>query len=711
MNPRHIKQIKDSNRIANAPYNFIELPNKVVPAKLPLSSDNNYDSERYTGQINCTLTTSSPLYIRCGYTPSDFKKYEGKADDELTEEQKKQWEQEKRKILASFYSYPDNYYPTVPGSSIRGMIRSLIEIISFSKIDQIADKQLIYRAFADITSLGTFYRNRLLKEAEQESSEDAQHRYLFLMQAGYLIQRGSKWVIQPAKELVSGASFARIRIKDISKLVKRSWHNIKHARKVSISVKPLAWHPCREGYIQLYYAQATPPLNQNISSGVLVETGGMPNKKKLECVFGLPDEEANLIPIPDDFDYSIIQEYQEQITKEQIKVLGKDGALKSMHPIFYLVEDGKLIFFGHTMMFRLPYKQSIKEFIPKNLYNSENQQVKVDITEAIFGFISRNKKGQGQAGRVFFSDAKCHNNVDEDIWLSGNKTKSMTPKILATPKPTTFQHYLVQDSENENDLKHYASEPEKETVIRGHKLYWHKPNIKRKDIEEINTVEMEKSSSQYTKIKPIKPDVSFNFNIHFENLNNIELGAILWILKISAKPEYCLSLGMGKPLGMGAIKIEHELLLNKRHERYYKLFNNNQWLTGGENQDNTKSESESCIKAFKDYILKNIHEDDHPEAFNATELDEIPRIQTLLLMLRCDNPPSADDTRYMEISRKQEPCVGGLKRNRKGTNEYSKRPILPTPLQVKLDSESQESSSNTNSATARPPKPKKRPKK
>jgi CRISPR-associated protein (TIGR03986 family) len=690
MNPRHIKEIKDSNRIAVAPYNFVELPDKVVPAQLPLPPHNFYDSQRYTGKIECTLITSSPLYTRCGWTPSDFAKYEGKSDDKLTEEEKKQWEEEKRKILASFYSHPDNYHPTIPGSSIRGMLHNLIEIVSYSKIDQVADRHLIYRAFADTTSLGTFYRDRLLQKVEPESDEDSQHRHIFLMQAGYLIQtqQGSGWVIQPAKELVTGTSFARIAIEDISKLIKCPWHNIKHARQVNVSVESLAWHPCREGYIDLYYAKATPPQNANKSAGVLVETRGMPGKKKMECVFGLPDEEATLIPITDNFDYSMIQEYKEQITKEQIELLGKDGVLKPMHPVFYLIEDGKLVFFGHTMMFRLPYEQSIKEFIPNNLYNSETQHIEVDIVEAIFGFIRHKTQGKAQAGRVFFSDAKCHQTADEDIWLSGDKTKSITPKILATPKPTTFQHYLLQDSEEKIDLKHYAREPD-ETVIRGHKLYWHKGETKLMQIEESDKNNIIKARLQYTDIKPIKSDVYFDFTMKFENLSSVELGSLLWVLNIADNDNFRLSLGMGKPLGMGALKIKNQKLwLSDRQKRYQSLFLENNWAEADE-LDSEKKIWNNCIQNFESYILGYINP-------RIKQLRELPRIKSLLAMLSWTGI-SENSSRYMEIARKQEPCIGELKRNGKGTNEYSKRPILPTPLQVKRDDKPKKQDSSIQS--------------
>ena len=86
----------------------------------------------------------------------------------------------------------------------------------------------------------------------------------------------------------------------------------------------------------------------------------------------------------------------------------------------------------------------------------------------------------------------------------------LTPQILASPKPTTFQHYLVQPDETgatKRDLKHYASKPVEETVIRGHKLYWHKgssPPIEHPNLSEA-------SDTQLTQIKPIKPEVTFDF--------------------------------------------------------------------------------------------------------------------------------------------------------------------------------------------------------
>jgi CRISPR-associated protein (TIGR03986 family) len=708
MNPKHIDKVpefieitkKDGSkekipRRAVAPYNFVELPERVVPAE-PILPHNCYHDNRHTGKIQCTLTTSSPLYIRCGMSQTDFAKFGGKSDEELTNEEEKK---EKRKTLASFFENPANHYQTIPGSSLRGMLRTLVEIVSYSTIDKVADKQLIYRAFADTTSLGEFYRDRLLQE-------EGERQYSFLMQAGYLVktQQGSGWAIQPAKNLVEGTSFAKIDILQIKQLIKRRWHNIQHAHQVNVHVESMSWHSHRGGFIELYYAKAVAPSgHQSKCQGILVETGGMPGKKKMECVIGLPDE-AQLIHIPD-YPDSMLQDYKEQLTKEQKKkLLSNDGVLKHMHPVFYLMEEGKLVFFGHTMMFRLPYKESIKKFIPEPNYNflpdySYNSPP-LDLTEAIFGFVkdTKQKENQTQAGRVFVSDAKCQKSAAEDIWLKGKATESIPLKILDNPKPTTFQHYLVQDSDKPEKLKHYANSSE-ETIIRGHKLYWHKGNVGESQIK------IENTESSRTDIKPIKENVSFDFTIWFENLSKVELGALLWVLDIAANKNYRLSLGMGKPLGMGAVQIiTSRFSLSIRNHRYTHLFQNSNWETGDNFKIDPNEVKKDSIRKFEDYILQ------HTEA-QFKHLHDVPRIKSLLTML-CWPGVAESSSRYMQIERKHQPCIGNLGNNGKA-NEYKNRPILSTASQVMKDDKTknypgyQQSSGGGNSAALERPKSRK----
>ena len=233
MNPQHIRHIQNENRRAVAPYNFVELPEKVILSEPEgLKLHNQYSPDRHTGEISCTLTTSSPLYIRGGFTPDDFTQF-GEESSSIDKLERLNTEQRKRR--ADFFAYPQNRRPVIPGSSLRGMLRSLIEIISYGKIDKVSDTNLVYRAVGDTTSLGDAYRNRLLKDA-------GNGRYRFLIKAGYVIATGkNSWSIRPAKELTNGTSFARIEEDDIPNNLGQ-WTHSRNAFEISVNVAPCQFH-------------------------------------------------------------------------------------------------------------------------------------------------------------------------------------------------------------------------------------------------------------------------------------------------------------------------------------------------------------------------------------------------------------------------------------------------------------------------------------
>ncbi|MGC1395940.1 MAG: hypothetical protein WA828_16910, partial [Coleofasciculaceae cyanobacterium] len=96
MNPKHIDSLP-KKRQAFAPYNFVELPNEeLVVLAQELPQQNIYDPQRYTGYIQCTLVTESPLYIRGGLLPNDFKNFGDRSCNldelgQLTPEEQKRW--------------------------------------------------------------------------------------------------------------------------------------------------------------------------------------------------------------------------------------------------------------------------------------------------------------------------------------------------------------------------------------------------------------------------------------------------------------------------------------------------------------------------------------------------------------------------------------------------------------------------------------------
>ncbi|ETR65719.1 MAG: hypothetical protein OMM_05944 [Candidatus Magnetoglobus multicellularis str. Araruama] len=158
-------------------------------------------------------------------------------------------------------------------------------------------------------------------------------------------------------------------------------------------------------------------------------------------------------------------------------------------PCFYVKwkdnSGNERVSFGHTGMFRLAYEKTIADHIPENL----KDPLKIDFAETIFG------KKDKFPSRVFFEDANLCVGQGDDILM-----KESTPKILSSPKPTSFQHYLVQSSDNIRSLNHYNSN----TAIRGNKLYWHKSGYDWKKNENIDN----EKETQYTKIQPVKKVLS-----------------------------------------------------------------------------------------------------------------------------------------------------------------------------------------------------------
>jgi CRISPR-associated protein (TIGR03986 family) len=627
--PPKRKEVKQSTSKQNdiyskAPYNFIPLNEKVISAEEPPDFDKYYP-DRFTGYIEIEVKAQTPLYIR----------------DALTEEE--YLEKEKRKET---YINPDFFspggLPRIPGSSLRGMIRTMVEIMSFGKFGFFYDARLYYRGLADVSSLRKEYQRHM--SSFDKNSKKTQYK----MSAGILHKKGFNYFITPAK------GFKQILKKEARQLVEKIGEKYENFK---------------------FY---------KINNGYIVVSGPMQNKKR-DWFIDLPDANAQGFKVPDEDILNYKNDKNRSDNIPDLLKLAKDGV-----PCFYVrYKDGKgkdRISFGHTGMFRLAYEKTIGDHIPPEL-KSPNI---TDIAEAIFG----NEKTH--AGRVFFEDAYL-DGKPEDALL-----ETAVPRILSNPKPTCFQHYLEQKPENlqnhPKNLAHYNSE----NPIRGYKLYWHRSGLnyeaeeisydekdfnkllsdfkKSKDdfkgyiIEEKNNkikIDLKnlpqelkaiiiksigKYETQHTLLKPINKGATFRGRIRFENLSKVELGALLFALHL---PEgLAHKLGMGKPLGLGSVKITPKLYLSDRKQRYSNLFA--EW-------DGLKDETNKITdfkNAFERYVLDKLQDSGQLQK-TITSLWEIDRMQQLKTMLDWSNKPKDDKTDYLPLG------------------EFRKRKVLPPPTEVK----------------------------
>jgi CRISPR/Cas system CSM-associated protein Csm3 (group 7 of RAMP superfamily) len=587
--PPKRKEVKQSTSKQNdiyskAPYNFIPLNEKVISAE-ELPDFNKYYPDRFTGYIDIELKALTPLYIRDTLTEEEYK------------EKLKIEEENKKKNKQQQFINPDFFAPgglaRIPGSSLRGMIRTMVEIMSFGKFGFFYDARLYYRGLADVSSLRKEYQRHM--SSFDKNSKKTQYK----MSAGILHKKGFNYFITPAK------GFKQILKKEARQLVE----------KIGEKYEDFKFYKINNGYI--------------------VVSGPMQNKKR-DWFIDLPDANAQGFKVPDEDILNYKNDKNRSDNIPDLLKLAKDGV-----PCFYVrYKDGKgkdRISFGHTGMFRLAYEKTIGDHIPPEL-KSPNI---TDIAEAIFG----NEKTH--AGRVFFEDAYL-DGKPEDALL-----ETAVPRILSNPKPTCFQHYLEQKPENlqnhPKNLAHYNSE----NPIRGYKLYWHRSGNNWIETDQEN---IRNHQSQYTRITPIKPDSTFRGRIRFENLSKVELGALLFALHL---PEgLAHKLGMGKPLGLGTVKITPKLYLSDRKQRYSDLFA--EW-------DGLKDETNKITdfkNAFERYVLDKLQDSGQLQK-TITSLWEIDRMQQLKTMLDWSNKPKDDKTDYLPLG------------------EFRKRKVLPPPTEVK----------------------------
>ena len=110
-------------------------------------------------------------------------------------------------------------------------------------------------------------------------------------------------------------------------------------------------------------------------------------------------------------------------------------------------------------------------------------------------------------------------------------------------------------------------------------------------------------------------------------------------------------IGMGKPLGLGSIKITPRLYLSNRRERYENL--TSEW-------DGMIEETKKIPefkKAFEGYVLKSMKENKH-------SLWDLERMRQLRKMLNFENKPSDEKTEYLDLT------------------EFRKRKVLPKPTEI-----------------------------
>lgn len=224
-----------------------------------------------------------------------------------------------------------------------------------------------------------------------------------------------------------------------------------------------------------------------------------------------------------------------------------------------------------------------KELIPFN-----KDRTVITIAERLFGFVEqeseKDKTTLALAGRLRCSHALFHGiQTNSDPLTFENDPDEfyedeVTLKILAGPKPPSPALYFKPN----NNIKGGYISKESLNIRRhephGRKMYIHKNRQGRRTTPEAyGSVNPSDNVKQKVRITPLKPQTAFYFHIDFDNLSQRELGLLLFVLnpykieneQIQTIEGFRHKIGMGKPLGLGKVRIEPVgLFLINRRERY-----------------------------------------------------------------------------------------------------------------------------------------------
>lgn len=492
--------------VIKAPFNFVPVSEKVFfPDWSDKISQDIPFEDGMSGTIELTITAKTPLFIRNG--------------------------QKKTEEDNSFSHVGDNRY-FVPGTSLKGSIRNVLEIMSFGKMNQVNNDTFGVRDLKSRT-----YRDQMTEIC-----------------CGWLQWVDNKYM------LTDCGTPGRISLEDIDEkydtdlfsFVQNS-HNFKNDENKTAK-KKYEMIEKKLGKIFLFDSFETDRNNKmsqtnrkdlrrfvkfgNDESGTIVFTGQPSarswngrkrNGKLYEFVFFEKEQSPEII------DEKIINSFK-NVHKESAdfeKFWGPKLNKGEKIPIFFKrLENGELHSIGLSYMYKYPYEKSVRESIPGFALREQSKQ---DLAECMFGFTNNDNslKGRIQFSALFSENAKSNKNVT---------------LLLGSPKASYYPIYIRQSGSNE--LKTYDK-----GQIAGWKRY-----LVRKETWGEELAKDNENSNIKTTFKPLDEGTIFMGKIRFHNLKKVELGALLSALTFHNNSEKCYhQLGQGKPYGFGRIKVDAEL--------------------------------------------------------------------------------------------------------------------------------------------------------
>lgn len=508
-----------------SPYNFVPLSDKVFfpDWSHQVSMDTPF-SDGISGTLEIKVTAKTPIYIRNGGDHPEDR-------DRLNSES----------YLDFFRVTRDGKY-AIPGTSLKGMLRAVVEIVSFGKIAGTKEKtsRVVDHRYAvrDLQNK-TLYTNHI--------TETIKGGFKPKVKAAWLSENDSgEWS-------VTLCDMARVEQEKLEEYfvctlgekgpASQKYSKIKPRTEISFECEKEENHKHSKDTF-LRYRKVT-ELGSGSKSGEIVMTGqpskrdGSEGRKHMEFIFF--NEDGGSIEVEDsvkkdfEFAHSMLGENRKDNAEWRYwRPRLREGRI----PVFVLMNGNKVSSMGLAMMYRLPYKNSVLETVAHTSTDHLDGS-RVDLAELVFG---RVENTEGLKGRVSV----------ETLLADGQpQPMSTVQTVLSGPKPTYYPNYIEQKLQKNGKVQSYKTFMDETSRIRGWKRY-----ITRPDSDRSPMVEQPPTINVATGFRPLPTGTTFSGKIHVHNLRPKELGALVWAITWGGQADLRHSLGMGKPYGFGSVTVQ-----------------------------------------------------------------------------------------------------------------------------------------------------------
>ncbi len=594
----------------HAPFNFVSAANPIGWEKGPA-----HDASTYSGTLTIKICALEPILV-CGA-------------------------QEQGKPRRFFTR---NGKPCIPGSSIKGVIRSMLEAMSMSHLSQITPRKMSFR---NLNSPA--YLDRFVKRADGVS--------VYRSRAGFLRKGSSGWEILPCEwAKVSTRELAkqqfefkpactqptqRVEFLLNSPIAKRGVANV--LPQSADHAHPNPKDPNRS--LQLRYRRVNAVT---LGGDAKLVVAGHMSGRHFESIFYPPTQGASALSVEhawEDFEAWLDSHKRRRELFNQLR--GKKAQEMYPHgiPVFWIESGARgnptVEAFGFSQLFCVPYKKSLTDLVEF----PEDKEEPFSLAEKIFGYadLKLGTSSHSQRGRVSFGAAVC---VKQTAPLRAERV------IPGNPSPTCVGLYLeqqdaraIQRTAKDDGLQTYDDD---RSQLRGRKFYWHRPRAWGNAAPNPSApADQSNVSAEY---EPLDGGAEFETLLQFERLSQLELGAMLAAIEL---PEgHAHKIGLGKPFGLGSVRLSIIAQDIQPTAQHYSSLRTR--MTAAPAVD---------LAAFKKQFEDRIAE------ICQCAFETIPEIRSLRVLTDYAQAPSKQTTAYMPLQRAH--------KDDKESPVYANKPVLP----------------------------------